>query len=146
MDRKDFLKSCCAAAVGIPLGGLLLQSCGSIYYASSTVDADSLVIDKNEFLEQRKSKTVQRKFVLLKVAGTDFPICLYRVEQDAYVASLLRCTHRGCELNVGGGIYSCPCHGSEFSTHGKVLQGPAEESLQTFTTTTDNDHIYIKLR
>jgi cytochrome b6-f complex iron-sulfur subunit len=67
------------------------------------------------------------------------------MEEDNYVALLLKCTHRGCELNAGGGIYSCPCHGSEFSSTGKVLEGPADKDLETFITNTDDENIYIHL-
>ena len=61
------------------------------------------------------------------------------------MATFLKCTHRGCELNVGGGVYSCPCHGSEFTIEGEVLEGPATKKLQTFKTSFDNENIYIHL-
>jgi cytochrome b6-f complex iron-sulfur subunit len=70
---------------------------------------------------------------------------LYKTDKINYTASLLKCTHNGCELNVGGGIYTCPCHGSEFTSTGKVLQGPANEDLKIFKTETDHENIYIYL-
>ncbi len=57
----------------------------------------------------------------------------------------MKCTHRGCELNVGGGIYSCPCHGSEFDNKGNLLEGPADQDLKTFKTSINNENIYIDL-
>ena len=84
-----------------------------------------------------------RKFVLINVDFSQFPICVYRTGSDKYVASLMQCTHNVCELNVGGGIYTCPCHGSEFSTEGEVLEGPAEENLKTFELEFDDENIYI---
>ena len=82
---------------------------------------------------------------MIKTESWDFPICIYRIEQNRFVSSLMKCTHSGCELNVGGGIYSCPCHGSEFSNTGKLLEGPAETNLETFKTETDNENIYVYL-
>ena len=140
MERRKFIKSCCYAGVGIPLLGVALQSCEAAHYATTKSDAEKLTVLKSEFLVEGKS---DRTFVLLSLKESGFPICLYKTSEDSYVASLLKCTHRGCELNVGGGIYSCPCHGSEFSTSGKVLEGPADQDLKTFKTTTDNDNIYI---
>ena len=84
--------------------------------------------------------------MLLNLNDTGFPICLYKTSKDIYTASLLKCTHRGCELNVGGGIYTCPCHGSEFSTLGEVLEGPADRNLKTYKTVSDNENIYIYLQ
>jgi len=143
MKRRKFIKSCCYTTIGITLAGSFLQSCGSIYYASVSRNANKLVIAKSEFWQLKKDKKVYRSFVLIKTEDSEFPICIYKIKEDTYVASLLKCTHRGCELNVGGGIYSCPCHGSEFSVQGDVLEGPAEDKLKTFKTETDNENIYL---
>lgn len=123
----------------------VLQSCGTIYYATFSIDSDKLTLLKSEFWEVKKEKKTKRNFVLLTVKDSEFPICVYKTNNDTYIASLLKCTHRGCELNVGGGIYTCPCHGSEFSTTGKVLEGPADQDLLTFHTETDHENIYISL-
>lgn len=145
MERIKFIKTFCYSAIGIPLGVTLVQSCGAIYYATSTREVGKLVVARSEFMKVKKNKQVSRSFVLLKTDGIGFPICLYKTNEDTYIASLLKCTHNGCELNVGGGIYSCPCHGSEFSTTGKVLEGPADQDLKTFKTEADHENIYIYL-
>lgn len=143
MERRKFIKTCCYTAIGIPILAATLQSCSAIYYASITKDANRLLVKKSEFWYVKKDKKVNRAFVLVKTERMEFPICLYKMDEDVYSASLMHCTHRGCELNVGGGIYSCPCHGSEFSLTGKVLEGPADRDLKTFKTDTDNENIYI---
>lgn len=143
MKRRKFIKSCCYTTISITLAGSVLQSCGSIYYASVSRNANRLVIAKSEFWQLKKDKKIYRSFVLIEPEGFEFPICIYKIKDDTYIASLLKCTHRSCELNVGGGVYSCPCHGSEFSVSGKVLEGPAETDLKTFKIETDNEYIYI---
>lgn len=145
MERRKFIKTCCYSAIGIPVLSSMMQSCGAIHYANSLTDKTKLVIAKSEFLKVKKGKTSIRPFVLVQPKQSEFPICLYNLKDDNYIASLMECTHRGCELNVGGGIYSCPCHGSEFSVEGKVLEGPAERDLKTYKTQSDDKNVYIYL-
>tara|TARA_R110000787_G_scaffold34540_1_gene89354 strand:- start:180 stop:620 length:441 start_codon:yes stop_codon:yes gene_type:complete len=143
MERRKFIKTCCYSAIGIPIAATLMQSCGGIYYATTNRINGRLAISKSEFIQIKKDKKINRKFVLVRTEALDFPICIYNTGENIYSASLLKCTHRGCELNVGGGIYTCPCHGSEFSITGKVLEGPADKNLMTFKTETDYENIYI---
>jgi len=145
MERRKFVKSCCYSSLGLSLIALNLQSCKGIYYATVIRHNNKLLVNKSEFWMIKKDKKVIRSFVLVKPNGLSFPICLYKTNEDSYVASLLQCTHRSCELNVGGGIYSCPCHGSEFSVHGKVLEGPAIKDLKIFKTDIENENINIYL-
>lgn len=59
----------------------------------------------------------------------EIPAVLFQRE-GSYQAFSLSCTHLGCTLEEDGNGFSCPCHGSEFSNYGKVLKGPALDSLQ----------------
>lgn len=145
MDRKKFLKTCGFAVIGLPFASVILQSCQSIYYATSHMANNQIVVPLSEFKFEKRDRTTLRDFVMVRSVHYDFPICLYKTGNNQYSASLMKCTHRGCELNVGGGIYSCPCHGSEFDTHGAVLEGPADKDLKTFKTSIDNENIYIEI-
>ena len=44
-----------------------------------------------------------------------------------------RCPHLGCALkwNAGEHSWDCPCHGSRFGKNGKLLNGPATDSLNS---------------
>jgi len=127
----------------MPLLASSLQGCSGIHYASVKASKGILTLSKSEFHVSLEAAGKSRKFVLINVDFSQFPICVYRTGSDKYVASLMLCTHNICELTVGGGIYTCPCHGSEFSTEGEVLEGPAEENLKTFELEFDDENIYI---
>lgn len=147
MKRKDFIKTCSVAIIGLPFASALLTSCETLYYASNSLSADNnqIIVSLSEFQIVKKNRTVERDFVLIQSANQGFPICLYKTGENQFTAALMKCTHRGCELNVGGGIYSCPCHGSEFDKTGTVMEGPADQDLKTFETSIKNDKIYINL-
>tara|TARA_B100000809_G_scaffold253833_1_gene290324 strand:+ start:1863 stop:2300 length:438 start_codon:yes stop_codon:yes gene_type:complete len=144
MERRNFIKNCCGIALAAPFVGLL-DSCTSIYYASATGSGGKLTIKKSDFIYIKKDKTKTRDYVFVKEDDKNFPICLYKQSCNNYIASLMFCTHQGCETALQGDRFVCPCHGAEFSNTGKVLQGPADKDLKTFKTTTDNEYIYIHL-
>lgn len=55
--------------------------------------------------------------------------------QDTYVALSSTCTHEACTITgFSGGRYTCPCHGSQFTTSGAVVTGPAARALPQFPT------------
>lgn len=142
MERRKFIRTCCGVALGVPFVGVL-NSCTSIYYASATSDSNKIIVKKTEFTFFKKEVTKTRDYVFVKQSDKDFPICLYKKDEETYLASLMCCTHQGCETALQGDRFVCPCHGAEFSNTGKVLQGPADRDLKSFKTTTDNENIYI---
>ena len=58
-------------------------------------------------------------------------IAVYRDAQGAYHAHSAVCTHLGCIVswNSTEQTWDCPCHGSRFNKHGKVVNGPAVSDL-----------------
>jgi len=58
---------------------------------------------------------------------------VYRDENGLISVVSARCTHLGCTVAWNGDekTWDCPCHGSRFSTDGKVLHGPANTDLSS---------------
>ena len=53
-------------------------------------------------------------------------------ENDGTVCAVdIRCPHLGCQLewNPDEQSWDCPCHGSRFDRYGRLISGPAQESL-----------------
>ena len=74
-------------------------------------------------------------------------IAVARVDGDLLAFSDI-CTHRGCNLSAGGEIegttIQCECHGSMFDMRtGEVVEGPAEDPLETFAVREENGEIQL---
>ena len=56
----------------------------------------------------------------------------YRDGKGEVFAFSTRCPHLGCQLsfNPDEKSWDCPCHGSRFDCHGKLLDGPAQTELE----------------
>ena len=64
-------------------------------------------------------------------------ILIARVSATDVIALSAVCTHSGCivDYDASAQRIECGCHGSEFSTTGAVLRGPAERPLQMYAAT-----------
>ena len=63
------------------------------------------------------------------------PILVARTSANGFTALNSTCTHQTCTINgFSAGNYVCPCHLSEFSTSGAVVQGPATRALASYPT------------
>jgi cytochrome b6-f complex iron-sulfur subunit len=144
MKRTEFIKTCGIVCLSGAALATILESCGTAnYVAQTTMEGSKLVLKKSEFIKVNADKRTERKFVLVRSDKFNFPICVFRLGDGIYTALLMECTHKGCELQPHGEYMVCPCHGSEFSNTGVVQNPPAEQNLQSFKTSSDNENIYI---
>jgi glycine/D-amino acid oxidase-like deaminating enzyme/nitrite reductase/ring-hydroxylating ferredoxin subunit len=67
---------------------------------------------------------------VLSIAGER--LAVYRNGNGQLGALSPKCTHLGCQVhwNTTEKSWDCPCHGSRFDPHGRVLNGPAVTALE----------------
>lgn len=145
MNRRKFLHTTGFACVGASALPMMLQGCSNVRYVTGVMENKKLVVKKADFVSSKNEKVRHNNFVIAKHDQLEFPICIYEAGVNQYQALYMKCTHQGCELNAYSTQLVCPCHGSEFSNTGKVLQGPAEKDLLVFEVSDDSENIYIQL-
>ena len=133
------------AAVG--LGALpVLTGCGG---SSGTPIDGTVTVQNGEatllFSQFPKLQTVGGAAVVSTSSGGDYLVIRTSASQAAALTAV--CTHAHCLVGYDAGAEKlvCPCHGSEYSTDGVVLRGPAIASLSTFPATLDATGITIKV-
>jgi cytochrome b6-f complex iron-sulfur subunit len=75
---------------------------------------------------------------LVQVPATVQPnvFLVFRDSATAFTALTAVCTHEGCTVDsFNGQLYTCPCHGSKYTTAGGVANGPANSPLRVFPST-----------
>ena len=141
-SRREFCKKTFLAAGACSLGGaFFLEACSS----TSLALADTYTIIEKE-LKVQLSAFGTKKQLVFDDKKLEHPIYVSKLEDGTYRAFLMQCTHRGCTVQAQGSIMVCPCHGAEFNNNGKVLAGPASESLPEFKTSKNTTEltVYIK--
>jgi Rieske Fe-S protein len=140
MDRRRFLKQMEVLAGGVMCGALPLLANGCAArarYLTPTVLGDRLGVPV--------ANADVAGGLLVEDPRSDLPIYLRRTSAGAYTAVSTKCGHRGCEVEPAPDRMACPCHGSEYTFTGAILQGPTERPLTRFRVTSDAEMVYIHL-
>ena len=143
MKRKTFIKSCGYTCFGGGLLSSILQSCVPSRIVTANIEGDHISIPLKHF---KSNDSANPNYVIVKNNKLHFPICVYQLADNSYSALVMRCTHKGAELQVFGNKLQCPAHGSEFENTGKVTHGPADKNLRTLPVTIHQDHLNISLK
>ena len=146
MHRREFIKNSCTACLSLTVLSTLVSSCVATKYISGELGKDWLIISKDEFKVKQKGGTAYSSFIIVRNDALQFPICVYRLNDNEYSALWMKCTHQGAELQASGDVLQCPAHGSEFNNKGEVTNGPAGVNLRTFPVTVTNNELFIDLR
>ena len=130
--------------------GSLLQACGGS--ATSPSSAPSLPVIGGSVAGSAVIVTIDSSSALGSVGGAALVqasagnFLVARTAQDSFTALTAICTHEGCTITgFQNSNYVCPCHGSQYTTSGRVLMGPATVALRQFTTQFVNNVLTISL-
>jgi glycine/D-amino acid oxidase-like deaminating enzyme/nitrite reductase/ring-hydroxylating ferredoxin subunit len=100
-------------------------------FISTNVDvAKHLIEGKLEFALRKPEDLANDEGAVVTVNGKRAGA--YKDEEGKLHIVDTTCTHMRCELewNSGDRTWDCPCHGSRFSIHGDVVEGPAKKPLK----------------
>jgi cytochrome b6-f complex iron-sulfur subunit len=139
MRRRDFVRRLPVVSSGLVLGAssLSVGACGGMAYLTPTGAPGRLVV--------RRAQLDAEGQAFVQAPGMGRPVYLRRSGSGEVVALLASCTHNGCQPAPVGGRLVCPCHGSEFSLEGEVLEGPADRPLTRYEVTEDGAEVVIWL-
>ena len=131
MHRRKFIQTVCVASA---IGTGVLSGCKSTQVLVQGVRKENKIYIP--LVEFDLKKTVS-------VAYEKSAIGVTQLEDNKYVAVLLKCTHMGCavaseKVSDDQAGFVCPCHGAKFAADGEVLRGPAEKNLTQFLTSTSS--------
>jgi cytochrome b6-f complex iron-sulfur subunit len=142
-DRRDFLKAL-AVSGGAAAIAPILAACGSAVPAvSGTGSAAGITLDLTK--PENQSLAAAGGALALEANSLDPKgLLLFRKDESTVLAFSRKCTHLGCAVGeFKDGVASCPCHGSQYDTNGKVVKGPAPTSLQTYPATLSGSTVTI---
>ncbi|MEP7380713.1 MAG: Rieske (2Fe-2S) protein [Gemmatimonadota bacterium] len=138
LDRRQFLARMEGLAVSVTCGGvpLLLGGCAArAKYVTPIVSGDRLTIPL--------AHVTPGGGVLVEDPTSDLPLFVHRSAAGTYIAVSTRCGHRGCQVEPAAEKLVCPCHGSEYTFDGAILQGPTQRALVRHRVTVAGESLVI---
>ncbi len=143
MDRRVFLKALAASGGAAALGAFLAACAPSVNAGGGSSSGSGITLDLTK--PENQSLAAVGGTLALDADNLDQKgLLLYRLNETTVLAFSRKCTHMGCA--VGGfinGISTCPCHGSQYDTSGKVVKGPAPNPLKSYTATLSGTTVTI---
>jgi cytochrome b6-f complex iron-sulfur subunit len=148
MDRRLFLQSTCLGALGIALGGAVLDLTNI-----QTVRASSRAVKGAKYREipLMIQDTPELKAVggayHLEIEDLEKNIIVAHVSEGKYVAVDMKCTHKGCDVSYEASTksFACPCHGSKFDLTGVPINGPASKPLQSYAVSVTDTEVILQV-
>lgn len=145
--RREFCARACQTLSLATLGAVVPACGGSTTSPSSAAALPSV---SGSLVNRTLTITVDPASPLAVVGGaatvtvSTGTYLIARTAQNAFTTVTAVCTHEGCTVSgFANSLYVCPCHGSEFSTSGAVVQGPASSALRQFPTAFDSNVVTI---
>jgi len=146
MKRREFVLTGCITWLAGCLSLSMLEGCGSTKTITGTIVGSDLMIPLADFEVKNGDRTEFMKYVIVQNNTLQYPICVYRFEENDYTAVWMRCTHQGTQLQAFGDKLECPAHGSKFDNRGEVIEGPAGDNLRVFPVMVEKHQLKVSLR
>lgn len=133
--------------LGVAAVGALILGPGCQQQGSSLQTANNASCGANRCIDLGDSANKDLTTVggAMLIDSSSDTIMVIRTSDTQVIALSAICTHAGCSMDYNASQHQldCGCHGSQFSTDGSVVRGPARRSLRTYTTTLANNIITI---
>jgi len=135
--RREFCAKACYASLAAT--GIVVSACGGSPTSPSGGSAPTLPTVAGSVAGRTVAITVNSASPLATVGNAAMvqtslgTFLVARVAQDTFTALTAVCTHEAQTVTgFANGHYVCNVHGSQFSTNGAVLAGPANASLRQY--------------
>jgi cytochrome b6-f complex iron-sulfur subunit len=144
MKRREFTNFV-GIGVGMSILPTALTACDSQSQNNATT---STIAPKGGFEKAGNVSQLEQTGQILNEELTNGKVLVIRdpASTEKLIAVNPTCTHAGCTVawESDQQKFICPCHDSEFGSNGKVLDGPATESLANYEVKLEGDSILVK--
>ena len=144
-SRREFIRGVTLGFGLISMGSFTMSVISSCSNSGPTESEnnDSITVDIS-LPENQTLETVGGAIAIGTNSLDKKGMLIYRDSEVSVTVFSRKCTHKGCVIGkFQNGISSCPCHGSQYDTFGRVVTGPAPRSLKQYNSSISGNIITI---
>lgn len=139
LSRREFLSRSTFAVAG---AAALAAGCGDGQFGPTALAVTNPTANGGITLKVASVPGLATVGQLVKLPPTVGLIAVKRTGASTFAAISTVCTHQGCEIDITGTTFECPCHNSRFDNDGRVTRQPvgtggSATNLPTYTTKYD---------
>jgi cytochrome b6-f complex iron-sulfur subunit len=136
MDRKEFL-----ALIGVSATAFVASACLNGCKPLDSVTDPPINIDFTLNLDDPAYGALKSNGGYIDKDG----VIVARTTSGTYIAVSLACTHQGTSVtfDASNNRFHCASHGSNFSTTGSVINGPASSPLTSYRTSLNGSSLHV---
>lgn len=140
MDRKEFLTTVGRGSIAV-CTACFLASCGYDSGGNPAAPQAPQGVDFTLDLTQSANQSLKNVGGFLVKSG----VIVARISSTDFSAVSAACTHEGFTLvyEQASARFHCNNHGSNFSSDGKVINGPAAQALTKYKTTLEGNNLRV---
>jgi cytochrome b6-f complex iron-sulfur subunit len=117
LSRREFLSRSTLAVAGV---AAVAAGCGDGHFGPTALTPTNTKIS----LKVSSLPGLATAGQPVKLSQSVGLIAVTRTGAATFAAISTVCTHQGCEIDVTGTTFECPCHNSRFDTDGHVTRQP----------------------
>jgi Rieske Fe-S protein len=144
-NRRQFLDAACKVCGMFAIGSVatVLAACAGTKTYKGTVVNKQIMVPLSAWPTKDGTPT---NLMLTSVSELPHNIALFRQKDGTYYGLYMQCTHYdySLDLNKEEG-FRCHEHGSMFDQEGKVIKGPAAQSMRRFVVTQKDQNLVVQL-
>lgn len=136
MDRKEFL-----ALIGVSATAFVYSTCLNGCKPLDSVDEPPAGVDFTLNLDDPAYSALKTNGGYIAKDG----VIVARTTGGTYIAVSSACTHQGTSVTFDAvnNRFHCPNHGSNFTTTGSVINGPASSPLKSYQTSLNGSSLRV---
>jgi cytochrome b6-f complex iron-sulfur subunit len=140
-ERRDFLRACLLVGAASLTAPFIIQCSNNNDPSLPGGSKGTVTVNLSDY----PALAQDNKVAVVHTGFLSDALYITHTTGESYHALNSHCTHQGCTVGATAPTLRCPCHGSQFTLTGSVVNGPAPRGLIAYKVTKADNVLTVDL-